>query len=219
MVESYHVRIAKAEHVFSAAHFITFGGHVRTAARAQLSRRGRDRAARSNENHLVIDFLLVRAKLLEITSWLDHYVLLPTEHPQIRVEDNGREVTATFADRRWVFPSGDCRLLPVANTTSELLATYIGKPPAGGLGRRCRQHRRASAWSWMSATGRSACGNRPGASIAANCDFVPAANSTRSAVSSQATWSPASIRRTDRLRAGQRDQSARLFSLLALDTS
>ncbi len=80
-----------------------------------------------DENHLVIDFLLVRRKLLEITTELDHYVLLPTQHPTIRVEDYGQEVTATFAERRWVFPSGDCRLLPVANTTSELLAAYIGK--------------------------------------------------------------------------------------------
>jgi 6-pyruvoyltetrahydropterin/6-carboxytetrahydropterin synthase len=80
-----------------------------------------------DENHLVVDFLLVRAKLLEITTDLDHYMLLPMQHPQIRVEDNGREVTATFAERRWVFPSGDCRLLPVPNTTSELLAAHIGK--------------------------------------------------------------------------------------------
>jgi 6-pyruvoyltetrahydropterin/6-carboxytetrahydropterin synthase len=78
--------------------------------------------------------LLVRRKLLEITTELDHYVLLPTQHPTIRVEDYGREVTATFAERRWVFPSGDCRLLPVPNTTSELLAAYIGKRLFDALG-------------------------------------------------------------------------------------
>jgi 6-pyruvoyltetrahydropterin/6-carboxytetrahydropterin synthase len=131
--EEYHVRIAKAEHVFSAGHFITFGGacerlhghnyHVAAEVCGPL-----------DDNRLVIDFLLVRAKLLEITSWLDHYVLLPTEHPQIRVEDNGREVTATFADRRWVFPAGDCRLLPVVNTTAELLASYIGNRLLAALG-------------------------------------------------------------------------------------
>jgi 6-pyruvoyltetrahydropterin/6-carboxytetrahydropterin synthase len=43
------------------------------------------------------------------------------------VDDNGREVVATLGDRRWVFPSGDCRLLPVANTTAELLAAHIGR--------------------------------------------------------------------------------------------
>jgi 6-pyruvoyltetrahydropterin/6-carboxytetrahydropterin synthase len=125
VADKYHVRIAKADHVFSAAHFITFGErcerlhghnyHVAVEVHGPL-----------DENHLVVDFLLLRAKLSEIIATLDHYVLLPTEHPQMRVADNGREVTVTFGDSRWVFPSGDCRLLPVANTTAELLAAYIG---------------------------------------------------------------------------------------------
>jgi 6-pyruvoyltetrahydropterin/6-carboxytetrahydropterin synthase len=133
LADQYHVRIAKAEHVFSAAHFITFGGtcerlhghnyHVAAEIHGPL-----------DDNHLVIDFLLVRAKLREITTELDHYVLLPTKHPQIRVEDNGHEVTATFAERRWIFPSGDCRLLPVANTTAELVAQYIGQQLMAALG-------------------------------------------------------------------------------------
>jgi 6-pyruvoyltetrahydropterin/6-carboxytetrahydropterin synthase len=126
MAESYHVRIDKAEHVFSAAHFITFGpacerlhGHnYRVAAEFQ---------GPLDENHLVIDFLLVRAKLREIVAQLDHYVLLPTQHPQLKVEDNGREVVATLGERRWIFPSGDCRLLPMPNTTAEMLAAHIGR--------------------------------------------------------------------------------------------
>lgn len=125
MNESYHVRIAKAEHVFSAGHFITFGG-VCERLHGHNYRVAAEVTGPLDANHLVIDFLLVRAKLLEITTWLDHYMLLPTQHPHIRVTDDGREVTATFEDRRWVFPSGDCRLLPVPNTTSELLAAYIG---------------------------------------------------------------------------------------------
>jgi len=125
LAETFRVRVAKAEHVFSAAHFITFQGkcerlhghnyHVAAEFRGPL-----------DENHLVIDFLLVRAKLREIVAGLDHFVLLPTEHPQLHVQDDGREVTATLGGQRWVFPSGDCRLLPVANTTAELLAAYIG---------------------------------------------------------------------------------------------
>jgi 6-pyruvoyltetrahydropterin/6-carboxytetrahydropterin synthase len=131
--ESFQVRIAKAEHVFSAAHFITFDrgcerlhGHnyrVSVEVNGQL-----------DANQLVIDFLLVREKLCEIVTELDHYVLLPTGHPQIRVEDNGREVTATFEDRRWIFPTGDCRLVPLANTTAELLARYIGQRLLSALG-------------------------------------------------------------------------------------
>jgi 6-pyruvoyltetrahydropterin/6-carboxytetrahydropterin synthase len=32
----------------------------------------------------------------------------------------------TFQDRRWVFPADECRLLPLVNTTAELLAEWIG---------------------------------------------------------------------------------------------
>jgi 6-pyruvoyltetrahydropterin/6-carboxytetrahydropterin synthase len=132
MSESYHVRIAKADHVFSAAHFITFGGscerlhghnyHVAAEVYGSL-----------DENRLVVDFLLVREKLGNICTFLDHYVLLPTQHSQIRVVDNGAEVTAAWHDRRWCFPSGDCRLLPMANTTAEMLAAYIGEKLATAL--------------------------------------------------------------------------------------
>jgi 6-pyruvoyltetrahydropterin/6-carboxytetrahydropterin synthase len=119
--------------VFSAAHFITFANHCERLHGHNYHVTA-EVAGPLDENHLVIDFLLVRAKLLEITTELDHYVLLPTQHPEIHVAENGREVTATFAERRWVFPSGDCRLLPVPNTTSELLAAYIGKRLLDGLG-------------------------------------------------------------------------------------
>lgn len=126
MADTYHVRVAKAEHVFSAGHFITFSGHCERL-HGHNYHVAAEVTGNLDENHLVIDFLLVRAKLLEITRRLDHYMLLPTGHPQIRVEEDGHEVKVTYSDRRWVFPAGDCRILPVANTTAELLAAYIGR--------------------------------------------------------------------------------------------
>ncbi|HEX5472801.1 MAG TPA: 6-pyruvoyl tetrahydropterin synthase family protein [Lacipirellulaceae bacterium] len=133
MSESFQVRIAKAEHVFSAAHFITFDGHCERL-HGHNYHLSAEIDGPLDASYLVIDFLLVRAKLREIVSELDHFVLLPTSNPKIRVEDSGREVIATFGDRRWTFPSGDCRLLPVANTTAELLAAYIGKRLMDSLG-------------------------------------------------------------------------------------
>ena len=43
----------------------------------------------------------------------------------IKVVDDGTEVLVTFERKRWIFPSEDCRILPIANTTAELLAHYI----------------------------------------------------------------------------------------------
>jgi 6-pyruvoyltetrahydropterin/6-carboxytetrahydropterin synthase len=133
--ESFSVRIAKVEHVFSAAHFITFAGHCERLhghnyhVVAEVS-------GPLDADALVVDFLVLRDTLGQITSDLDHYVLLPTEHPQIRVNESDGEVTAMFADRRWTFPVGDCRLLPLANTTAELLARHIGQALLAAMDKR-----------------------------------------------------------------------------------
>jgi 6-pyruvoyltetrahydropterin/6-carboxytetrahydropterin synthase len=76
-------------------------------------------------NHYVVDFIALRDTLKAIVDELDHHMLLPTRHPLIVVKADAKEVTTTFRDRRWVFPRGDCILLDIPNTTSELLARYI----------------------------------------------------------------------------------------------
>ena len=53
-------------------------------------------------------------------------MLLPDRSPLIRIEDDGPNVRAAFRERWWSFPREECVLLPVANTTAELLATYFG---------------------------------------------------------------------------------------------
>jgi 6-pyruvoyltetrahydropterin/6-carboxytetrahydropterin synthase len=126
MPESYRVRIAKAEHVFSAAHFITYEGRCERL-HGHNYRVAAEISGELNTDYLVVDFLAVRDALREIVASLDHYVLLPTDHEKLAVVDEGEEVHVEFEGRRWIFPRGDCRLLPVANTTAELLAAYIGR--------------------------------------------------------------------------------------------
>ncbi|REK11194.1 MAG: 6-pyruvoyl tetrahydropterin synthase family protein [Planctomycetota bacterium] len=125
MADQYHVRMSKDYLVFSAGHFITYGdqcerlhGHnYRVTAEAH---------GPLNDDQYVVDFIAFRDALKEIVDELDHHMLLPTRHPQIRVTADEREVQATYGDRRWIFPRCDCVLLDVANTTSEMLARHIG---------------------------------------------------------------------------------------------
>jgi 6-pyruvoyltetrahydropterin/6-carboxytetrahydropterin synthase len=130
--ESFHVRVAKSEHVFSASHFITIGDHCERLHGHNYHVTAEVHGP-LDENHLVVDFLLLRDKLRAILAELDHYMLLPTKHPRMLVKEQGQEIIATFGDRRWSFPRGDCRLLPVANTTAELLAAYLGQKLVAAL--------------------------------------------------------------------------------------
>ena len=126
MSETYHVRISKDYLVFSAGHFITYNGDVCERLHGHNYRVAAEVFGELDENHYVVDFIMLRDALSAIVLELDHRMLLPTEHPQIRVEAGEQEVEVTFEDRRWVFPRGDCVLLPIANTTTELLGRVIG---------------------------------------------------------------------------------------------
>ena len=136
MTEQYHVRVSKDYLVFSAGHFITFDGDVCERLHGHNYRVAAEVHGPLDENHYVVDFIALRDTLRGIVDELDHRMLLPTEHRLIHVAADEQRVQVTFEDRRWEFPREDCVLLPVANTTSELLARYIGRRLLEGLQQR-----------------------------------------------------------------------------------
>ncbi|QDU80546.1 6-carboxy-5,6,7,8-tetrahydropterin synthase [Polystyrenella longa] len=125
MSDSYRVRVTKDHLVFSAAHFITFNGNICERLHGHNWRVAVEVSGNLDENSYVYDFIALRDGLQEIVNELDHRVLLPTLHPTISVEQNDNEVIARFEEKRWVFPTEDCLLLDIANTTAELLASWI----------------------------------------------------------------------------------------------
>ena len=135
-MSEYRVRLEKECHVFSAAHFITFQDDVCERLHGHNYGVVVDVTGPLDANQYVIDFIALRDELKKITDALDHHVLLPTSHPLIRVTATAAEVEAVFTGdgRRWIFPLGDCVLLPIANTTAELLARYIAERLAAAIG-------------------------------------------------------------------------------------
>ena len=82
---------------------------------------------RQKSSEQIIDFIALRDRLQEIVLQLDHRMLLPLNHAAIRVQAGEKEVEVRFEERRWVFPSEDCLLLPIQNTTAEELAAWIAE--------------------------------------------------------------------------------------------
>jgi 6-pyruvoyltetrahydropterin/6-carboxytetrahydropterin synthase len=125
--KTYAVDLCKQQLTFSAAHFITFAETICERLHGHNYGVSCRVEGPLDPNHYVIDFIALRDALSQLSQTLDHHVLLPTFHPLIRVtpDPERHEVTATFENRRWVFPSEDCILLPVANTTAESLAEFF----------------------------------------------------------------------------------------------
>src|SRR5437868_6353661 len=91
---SYRVRVTKDHLVFSAAHFITYAGNVCERLHGHNWRTAVELAGPLDENSYVFDFIALRDRLQEIVNRLDHRMLLPTEHPTIRVTATEHEVEA-----------------------------------------------------------------------------------------------------------------------------
>ncbi|MBM4001424.1 MAG: 6-pyruvoyl tetrahydropterin synthase family protein [Planctomycetes bacterium] len=123
----FRVDLDKSELVFSAAHFITYRGDQCECLHGHNYRVRASVEGPLDDNGYVIDFIALRDRLASIIRPLDHQVLLPTRHPLIRLRERPGEVLVSFGDRNWMFPRQDCVLLPVANTTAELLARHIGR--------------------------------------------------------------------------------------------
>jgi 6-pyruvoyltetrahydropterin/6-carboxytetrahydropterin synthase len=121
----FQVRVTKDYLVFCAGHFITYAGDQCERLHGHNYRAAVEVEGDLDENHYVIDFIALKDMTRELTDELDHRMLLPTESPLIRLEPDGANWRVRYGERYWSFPRDECALLPIANTTAELIADHI----------------------------------------------------------------------------------------------
>src|SRR5215475_6941202 len=127
MSERYKVRVTKDHLVFCSGHFISYEGDRCERLHGHNYRTSVEIEGGLDENHYVFDFIALKNCTRTITDELDHRMMLPTQNRFIRVEVVPKSVHVRYKEREWLFPREDCVLLPIENTTAELLARYIGQ--------------------------------------------------------------------------------------------
>jgi 6-pyruvoyltetrahydropterin/6-carboxytetrahydropterin synthase len=124
---AFSVSVTKDYLVFSSAHFITYAGHRCEGLhghnyRAAVTLDGEI----SDESWWVFDFVELKGIMRRLCDEIDHKVLLPLENPRLQVAEKGESVTVAYEGQpRYLFPRRDCALLPVPNTTVEMLAQLL----------------------------------------------------------------------------------------------
>jgi 6-pyruvoyltetrahydropterin/6-carboxytetrahydropterin synthase len=121
----YKVRVTKDYLVFCSGHFITYDGDHCERVHGNNYRTAVEVEDDLDRNHYVFDFIALKNLTRAITDELDHRMLLPTRSERIRLEEDGPNWRVRYRDRHWSFPRDECALVPIANTTAELLAGYI----------------------------------------------------------------------------------------------
>ena len=123
----FSVSVTKDYLVFASAHFITFAGHRCEGLHGHNYRASATLEGEiDEESWLVFDFVKLKQIMRGLCDEIDHKVLLPLENPRLQVVEEGESVTVAYEGTpRYVFPKKDCALLPITNTTVEMLAELL----------------------------------------------------------------------------------------------
>ena len=123
----YRVSVTKDYLVFASAHFITFSGHRCETLHGHNYRVGVTVEGRLDpESWYVFDFGVLKRIMRKLCDDIDHKVLLAGENPHLQIAESGESVTVAYDNKpRYVFPKRDCAILPVPNTTVEMLAELL----------------------------------------------------------------------------------------------
>lgn len=124
--QQFAVRVHPSELHFNAAHFITFNNscenlhghnfHVRIEAWGD-----------NNDDAYVIDFVQLNRLAANICLQLNDRILLPGNSDEVSLKENGAQLEVTSHDKYFSLPRENCLVLPLANTTAEMLAWYIAE--------------------------------------------------------------------------------------------
>ncbi len=137
-MEHFKVRVSKDYLSFSAAHFIVFRGTQCERLHGHNYRVAAEVEGELDDDQLVFDFIALKQIMKELTDELDHRMLVPELSSKISIDPGEDSVRLAYEDREWVVPRGDCALLPLENTTAELLARYLAGRLRDKLSRRER---------------------------------------------------------------------------------
>jgi len=126
---SFRVQVSKDYLVFASAHFITFRGHQCESLHGHNYRVGVAVEGDVDAECLfVLDFSVLKRIVRSLADEIDHKVLLPTENPKLVYRTEGEMLHVDyFGKPTYVFPRSDCALLPIQNSTAEMLAQYLAR--------------------------------------------------------------------------------------------
>ena len=129
MQEGFRVAVAKESLSFSSAHFITLAGHKCESLHGHNYRIGVTiEGGVDPECAFVVDFAVVKEIVRPLAKAMDHKVLLPTNNPKLVLTQEGESTIVEYLGaRRFVFPTSNVALLPITNTTAEMIAEYLAR--------------------------------------------------------------------------------------------
>lgn len=127
MSRRFSIEVAKDYFNFASAHFLIFADGKREPLHGHNYQVAVSLEGELDPAGVVLDFISFKPLVKKICDALDHRTLIQTESPVIKVRRRPRQVEIVYKREKLILPRGDVILLPLANTSTELLAEYVAK--------------------------------------------------------------------------------------------
>lgn len=123
-----YLKLSKENMKFSSAHFLIFDDH-----RAERLHGHNYRVEMGfkmtwdpvPESGYGVDFGVLKKLIKTQLDLWDEHVLLPAKHKDIKTRVEGDSLEVLFRERRYVFPKDEVVLLPIVNSSVELLSDLL----------------------------------------------------------------------------------------------
>lgn len=124
-MSSYRIHVSKDNILFAAAHFVSYDGATVEPLHGHNYRMGVTVEGPTDENAYVFNFVTLKRTMKRLADTLDHRTLLPRDSRLIGVEEQEDGVVVRVGPRWYRFPREDVVILPLPNTTVEMLARHL----------------------------------------------------------------------------------------------
>ena len=126
LMQNFKINLKKETFNFAAAHLITYGAKTCEKLHGHNYRVSVMLTGELDpENGYVYDFVFIKPIIKKIVDKLDHCVLLAQYNKFLKIKEEKGQIKLFYKSKEYFFPRSDVVLLPIENTTVELLAQYI----------------------------------------------------------------------------------------------
>ena len=125
MSRFFSIEVAKDYFNFASAHFLIFPDGQREPLHGHNYQVSVTLEGEIDHAGVVLDFITFKPLVKQVCDALDHRTLIQTASPSIKVSRSGKEVEVRYKKQRLLLPREDVILLPLVNTSTELLAEHV----------------------------------------------------------------------------------------------
>jgi 6-pyruvoyltetrahydropterin/6-carboxytetrahydropterin synthase len=138
MPRTFSIEVAKDYFNFASAHFLIFANGRREPLHGHNYQVSVKLEGELDPAGVLLDFIAFKPLVKRICDGLDHRTLIQSHSPVLDVRRRGREIEVRYRREKMILPKQDVILLPLANTSTELLAEHVANLIRRRVGREFR---------------------------------------------------------------------------------